>query len=124
MIQVSDVSKVCSPACQLPCMATEVYSAGLSMLAAEKFMREPMARSQAPMMGALLGCDTCPLPRYMATARGPCRASTSCTFAATWSMARLESILAKFPSAWRCRQCVRRAGSLCCAGSARPLGQL
>ena len=61
-IQVSEVSKVCRPACQLPCIATEVYSAGLSMLAAEKFMRVPMARDQARTIGPPAGCETWPLP--------------------------------------------------------------
>jgi hypothetical protein len=123
-IQVSAVSKVCSPACQLPCRATEVCSAGLSMVAAENTMREPMARKKARASGVPTGWDTGPVPLDMAIDRGPCAYSRALTCCATLATISCDASSVNEPSVPRCRQRSTRAGSLCWAGSARPLGHV
>src|SRR5579884_4379385 len=112
------------PPAQVPCSALAMLMPGWSKVAALNAIGDPIARRNSSISGAEAGCSTLGPPLNPAIERGPYLAISSETLSVISSTACALLIGLKLPSGWRLRQCVSRFGSLCIAGSARPLGQM
>jgi hypothetical protein len=97
---------------------------GWSMVAAEKNIVEPSARSIAAAMPPMVGYAMFEVPVYIATELGPCRSTTSArrsaTSATSWSLAMRSCE----PSGRRFKLCSSRSGLEWISGRARPFGHV